>query len=395
MFVLACVLYQYLLFLLLAGCGVENSVEGSRILGGHETSPPHRFPWMVALIDDDNKLVGGGSLIGRQHILTAAHCCLERLRVLLGGHRMSTPGPAVAVRSCVRHPKYGGPGSTYEHDIAVLELVEPVTFHDLVSPLCIDLRPYPFLTNGTMLTAIGWGRVNEVSQPSDVLRVANVPLVDLEECRRKLSDTVVPKSNLCAGGNEQDTCQGDSGGPLMFHEPITRQWLQVGIVSWGIGCGRLGLPAIYTRVSEYLPFVWNATEGELCKKGDDTRHKLNESFSRPLRKPNLPECGIANRYGRIVGGSQVFPNKFPWLAAILFQNNLTGTGSYIGNGFVLTAAGALGKQLASHLDKINVLLGQHDWMHPEGFKTSFTVKHIVHHPAFVSGPQWDAALLQL
>ena len=44
--------------------------------------------------------------------------------------------------------------------------------------------------------------------------------------------------------------KGDSGSPLVF------QGRAVGIVSWGIGseCA-VGWPIVYTRVSEYLPFI--------------------------------------------------------------------------------------------------------------------------------------------
>lgn len=45
----------------------------------------------------------------------------------------------------------------------------------------------------------------------------------------------------------KDSCQGDSGGPaVMKHGDIP---YLVGITSWGTGCGRPGVPGIYTDVS--------------------------------------------------------------------------------------------------------------------------------------------------
>lgn len=46
--------------------------------------------------------------------------------------------------------------------------------------------------------------------------------------------------------------QGDSGGPLMkLPAPV----VQVGIVSWGIGCGKADYPGVYTRVSKVRDWI--------------------------------------------------------------------------------------------------------------------------------------------
>merc|ERR1719361_60397 len=68
---------------------------------------------------------------------------------------------------------------------------------------------------------------------------------------------------MCFGGEESDSCQGDSGGPLLCVEdgrPILR-----GIVSFGKGCGRPGLPGIYTRVNTYLDGIDESIEKMLAR----------------------------------------------------------------------------------------------------------------------------------
>ena len=60
---------------------------------------------------------------------------------------------------------------------------------------------------------------------------------------------------ICAGLRQgtKDSCQGDSGGPLF--QKIEDKWVEVGLVSWGIGCARANAPGVYTRVGNYLVAV--------------------------------------------------------------------------------------------------------------------------------------------
>ena len=47
--------------------------------------------------------------------------------------------------------------------------------------------------------------------------------------------------------------QGDGGGPLVCEKD--GQWYQVGIVSFGIGCGRPNVPGVYTSVAAYEDWI--------------------------------------------------------------------------------------------------------------------------------------------
>ncbi|KAK1741499.1 trypsin-like serine protease [Skeletonema marinoi] len=78
-------------------------------------------------------------------------------------------------------------------------------------------------------------------------------------------------------GGPTGTCQGDSGGPIV----IASQ--NVGITSWGVGCGQKGYPDYYTRVSSYIDWIEEtacAKVGELCsssKSGKSSRSGCGNS----------------------------------------------------------------------------------------------------------------------
>ena len=82
-----------------------------------------------------------------------------------------------------------------------------------------------------------------------------MPITRLDAIRVQYGNSYNPVTMIGAAyqGDGLDTCQGDSGGPLSVQHKTRLDALnQVGIVSWGYGCGGIG---IYTRVSTYYNWI--------------------------------------------------------------------------------------------------------------------------------------------
>ena len=66
-----------------------------------------------------------------------------------------------------------------------------------------------------------------------------------------------------------DSCQGDSGGPMVVLADNGETYLQCGIVSWGSGCADPGYPGVYTRVSYFIDWICENTDGDVCANESD------------------------------------------------------------------------------------------------------------------------------
>ncbi|XP_059051682.1 clotting factor B-like [Achroia grisella] len=249
-------------------CG-QREDEGGRIVGGTE-SKPGAWPWMAAIYLHGSKrreFWCGGTLVGKRHILTAAHCTRDskqrpfpprQFSVRLGDvdlARDDEPSRPVTLRVTeVRaHDQFSRVG--YYNDIAVLVLAENVQKSKYVIPICLptgDLARQQF--DGSLATVVGWGTTRYGGGESTKQLEAKLPVWRNEDCDRAYFQPITD-TFLCAGyaRGGVDACQGDSGGPLMLL--ANGRWTQIGVVSFGNKCGEPGYPGVYTRVTHYNNWV--------------------------------------------------------------------------------------------------------------------------------------------
>ncbi|XP_069598662.1 transmembrane protease serine 3-like [Ranitomeya imitator] len=239
-------------------CG-RSSAESQRIVGG-SPSAWGRWPWQVSL-RWDGRHVCGGSIISSQWVMSAAHCfvlsnflTVARWKVHAGSASLN-PSTSHSIRSIYYNGLYNP--ETNDYDVALLKTSQPMVFSETLRPVCLPRTQQQFQTRGNCWIS-GWGHVSEGGQLSPVLREAKVHLISTELCNQSsYYPGLISARMLCAGylDGKVDSCQGDSGGPLVCQE--SGLWWQVGIVSWGEGCGRPNRPGVYTNLTTLLDWVYH------------------------------------------------------------------------------------------------------------------------------------------
>lgn len=294
---------------------MEKGLSRQKIILG-KPAPPGAYPFQVSLIYSGAKKgqefdshACGAALIAPTWVLTAGHCVTadgkpasaKSIEVYVGSHDFHN-GDRIPVKSVYRHPDYT---QFLENDVAVLQLTrapKPGTKYQpiqLVEPAKEDTYVKP----GTTVTVIGWG-TTEQGVGSPVLQHATIKIVDQAVCNKNLlvnrakrlesalddlnieatfrisedafsqmrksfvadvtrkAGAIVTDSQICAGEPDpspsapqvKDACQGDSGGPLVT-KASNGALVEVGIVSWGEGCGIPGAYGVYSRLGKLVKWV--------------------------------------------------------------------------------------------------------------------------------------------
>jgi len=232
-----------------------HSYEGlrkeSKIVGGLR-SAKERYPYQVALFRGDTQFCGG-TLISPTWVLTAAHCYGIGLHVEIGRYDLSDESEIyekIGIKHEIPHPDFEM--DTLDYDIMLVELESPSDYQ----PIKLDDGSQSF-TDGMDLTVIGWGKTSTWGRESDILLETEVDYMLRDTCKKRyfFLGAEITDRMICASRPGRDACQGDSGGPLIIKGFDSSEDVQVGVVSWGIGCGLRLIPGVYSTVAKALDFI--------------------------------------------------------------------------------------------------------------------------------------------
>ena len=195
----------------------------------------------------------GGSVVASRWVLTAAHCITEdddsvtrpgTLQVVVGRTDLeSSGGQVVRVDRVLRHPKYLSTGT---FDAALLHTT---TAMKVPTIRLVGTSNNTLERDGRTVTVAGWGTEFFGSPviPSRMKKVS-LSVVGDSSCTTNTLMGFNAPTEICADALGGDSCQGDSGGPL-FGTLADGRRVQVGIVSYGLGCATPGFPGVYGEVN--------------------------------------------------------------------------------------------------------------------------------------------------
>jgi len=301
----------------------HNGNDRRRLIVNGDTSEPNEYPWHVDLI-----MGCGATLIGREWVITAAHCfedadplndlkppitCTDGSQATqCTGHEGEdvwccdgnffcsgascpdrTPQVGLKDKSIQQtaiavhiHPNYGNnPSNAVKYDIALIQ-IEPLDCTQAsdngISAIQILDLSNGFDINECTAFLVGYGALfSGASTPPEMLEVIT-KVHDYKNCNlipeMILGSHVIDDAQICTYVRDtyEDTCQGDSGGPVYIDTNTANDahhYVDIGVVSYGQGCGNTQ-PGIYTKISSYkewiqeyfadAPFVTT----DVCDKGD-------------------------------------------------------------------------------------------------------------------------------
>ncbi|KAG8238853.1 hypothetical protein J437_LFUL018678 [Ladona fulva] len=244
-------------------CGASGLADSSgvaaRLAGGNVTANG-QWPSVALLYHTGQRTTCTASIVSPRWLVASYNCLHMREKSLTadgwvafgGGSTFEKDKPETqirSVRSIVPYPQVKYNRFLYNHDIALVELAEPLSFTRSVGAICLPEKP---IEPRQLCVTAGWGYTapGEINF-SQYLHYLPVPTIDLNTCNSTDHYSgFITEDKICAGYRDtiRSPCYNDEGAPLMCVSE-GGIWELQGVLSYHSNCGRGYHPSIFSSIT--------------------------------------------------------------------------------------------------------------------------------------------------
>ncbi|KAL7987190.1 hypothetical protein Chor_006109, partial [Crotalus horridus] len=261
----------------ISSCGLSPKFRATswtvpRLKEGTPASTSETLPWQVSIRTKD-KVICRGAILSSWWILSAAHCFMEDLNVLLPLSLFPSsldlpimvilhgePLEKKKLDMVIVHEDFNS--TSLRNNIALILLDSPISFSEKTTPICLPLLQDLSIWQDCWVATWKTIMADEDEKLTNMLMKVEVTLINRDICSKEIQGLI--GNVFCAVSKEsvEENCEVESGSPLFCDSGSNMKWFVVGIASWGGNCDPEASPTVYTAVFSYLDWIQKATAQE-------------------------------------------------------------------------------------------------------------------------------------
>nr|ACO12320.1 Serine protease 3 precursor [Lepeophtheirus salmonis] len=233
-------------------CG-QMKVPLTRMTNG-EIISPEKYPWIVPLSIEGDKLCGG-TILGDHWILTSAHCVAKAhwAKVYFGVREYGFYEETQISQEFIIHPEYDFP----HHDLALIKLPKRIVYTPFVQPVCLPTKE----SLDKNYKGFGWSTISDdETGASRYLRGTILKEIEVEDCRNKYRNPQISHNIICIQSpntclEEQNEDSETDFSVSILGQIYENRFIIYGIASFSSNTCNESYPIGFTRLFPHTKWI--------------------------------------------------------------------------------------------------------------------------------------------